>query len=126
MASGTRGRSYGLTQEEVDVHRNERQSAEDAGMGWSERGPPPTWEGGPQHWRGQTYRNGLNGGTQRWANRGGKHREYYANLARQGRIGNIKGKGKGKDTDGSNMHGGSSSSSSYGKGDGKGNYNSGW
>jgi hypothetical protein len=54
---------------------------------WSQRGPPaPEADDPVRFWRGQAHRDGAQGGVQRWANRGGKHREYYGNLALQGRL----------------------------------------
>ena len=54
----------------------ERAAAKSSGMqGWDGmRGPLGPNEGGPAKWRGQTYRPG----SARWANRGGRNREYYA------------------------------------------------
>ena len=87
----------------------ERVLAESFGLTWRERGPPggptpemPTWRG--QHWRE---------GSGRWANRGGRNRDwyraYYAGAhSTKGKDGNGKGhggKGKGK------ASGGGSSSS---------------
>jgi hypothetical protein len=67
------------------------------GKKFADRGPPPPGQGGPELWRNQAFRAESN----RWGNRGGKHRhEWTAKFQ-------AKGKGKGKD-----KHGGSSSSSS--------------
>ena len=65
-------------------------------MSWRNRGPKPPADGGPQFWRGQSFRQGHNGGQQRWANRGGRYREYYAQLAREGKIGTAKGQANNK------------------------------
>jgi hypothetical protein len=73
----------------------EEEAARRLGIPWQERGPPGPDSGGPDYWRGQTYRTGSAGGQARWGNRGGRHREYYAELARIGYVGNVdKGKGK--------------------------------
>ena len=76
---GKRGRSSDLSAEEVATLRQEQQLAEDCGMTWAERGPA---EGQVANWRGQAWREG----SQRYANRGGKNREYYRDLARRGLL----------------------------------------
>jgi hypothetical protein len=38
--------------------------------------PPPPTRGGPTTWRSQRYREGVNGGKARFANRGGKNKKY--------------------------------------------------
>ena len=76
---GKRGRSSDLSAEEVATLREEQQLAEDCGMTWAERGPA---EGQVENWRGQAWR----AGSQRYANRGGKNREYYRDLARRGLL----------------------------------------
>ena len=38
------------------------------------------------HWRGQVLREGRDGGVPRYANRGGRWREYYTNAARTGTL----------------------------------------
>ena len=43
---------------------------------WAQRGPPPPGKGGPETWRGLTYR--PNSG--KWMKRGGKHLQYYNSL----------------------------------------------
>ena len=80
----TRGRSSNLTEEEMARLRHERASAELADMSWEERGPDGP--GRPEHWRGQKLRHGKEGGKVRYSNRGGEHREKYAELARQGKL----------------------------------------
>jgi len=104
----TLGRSVNLSVEELAELRQEELAARGAELGWEERGPPRTGSSiDVSHWRGQEYRTGKNGGQPRYANRGGRHREYYANLARQGVVGGSKGakgknwpgQGKGKDKD---------------------------
>ena len=76
---GKRGRSSDLSAEEVATLREEQQLAEDCGMTWAERGPA---EGQVENWRGQAWRAGSG----RYANRGGKNREYYRDLARRGLL----------------------------------------
>jgi hypothetical protein len=92
--------------------------ATEHGIGWRERGPPPPSEGGPQTWRGGTYRPNA----QRWAKRGGRHLDYYNTV--YGRKGQQKAKDKGKGKKGKNLgkgkSSGSGSSSSTGKGSGAG------
>ena len=109
-----RGRSSNLTEEELAGLRHERASAELANMSWEERGPDGPNR--PEHWRGQKLRQGKEGGKVRYSNRGGKHREMYAELARQGKLKPTKGgKGKSKSTkDGK----GTSKSSKGGQGQG--------
>ena len=85
---------------DVEVLRQEQELAQRSGVRWQDRGPPGPDLEGPETWRGQRWREG----SQRFSNRGGQHREYYA--AKYG-----KGKGQGKDK---------SQASSSGKGEGKG------
>lgn len=70
------GHSRHYSEASIRAFRAERIAAESAGMhGWEGmRGPLGPQEGGPQTWRGQQYRPG----SQRWANRGGRNREYFA------------------------------------------------
>ena len=51
--------------------KEEKAMAEDLGLRWQQRGPKA--EGRPERWRGQRYRPG----TGKWANRGGKNREFF-------------------------------------------------
>ena len=46
----------------------------------------PAGENKPPRWRCQALRRGADGGKARYANRGGKNKEYYAQLARTGRV----------------------------------------
>lgn len=90
-----RGRSSDLSAEELGALRAEEHLAHAGGVPWDERGPavdlsPPT------HWRGQALRTGVNGGKVRYANRGGRFREWYAELYANARKGKNKGKGKEK------------------------------
>ena len=105
------GRSADLSAEDVATLRAEQALAERAGLTWQERGPPGPEEGGPGVWRGQNWR----AGTGRFANRGGKWKELYTQLARSGAL-SSKGKGKNKAKgggkgSGDGKSGGSSSSS---------------
>ena len=82
--SSGRGRSEKITREQLRELRAEQFDAEENAVPWAERGP--RGEDAPEFWRGQTLRPGLFGGKMRYANRGGRHREYYAELAKQGRL----------------------------------------
>ena len=120
----TVGRSRDLTPGEVERLRTEQHLSCTADVPWQERGPVPGY--GVEAWRGQPLRWGLNGGKVRYAKRGGKHREWYRDLAKQGVLpsqssGSGKGKGKGSghsSSSGKGMgkQGGHSSSSGKGKG----------
>ena len=55
-------------------------------MPWQDRGPPEVDGHRPAHWRGQVLREGRDGGLQRYANRGGRWREYYAEPFRSGTL----------------------------------------
>jgi hypothetical protein len=88
-----RGRSSNLSREELAGLRHEEALAEQANLSWEERGP--TGEGRPEHWRGQKLRQGKEGGSVRYSNRGGTKRELYAELARKGKLKPTKG-GTGK------------------------------
>ena len=58
--------------------------------------------------RSQKLRKGTAGGKVRYANRGGRNKEWYAQLARDGRLAaqsTGKGKGKGKQKDKDNQEG---------------------
>ena len=77
----TYGKSSDLTQEEVYALREEQRAAEELGVDWRDRGPVDA-----PYWRGQAYRHGHYGGSKGYRNRGGKWREYYAELNRQGRL----------------------------------------
>ena len=56
----------------------ERDAASAAHVRWQQRGPPGPYSGGPEFWRGQTFRQGSG----RWANRGGTNRSWYATFHR--------------------------------------------
>ena len=71
---------------DVAVLRQEQALAKASGVPWRERGPPGPPEEGPEVWRGQKFRQGSN----RYANRGGKQRAYFA-----AKYGGSKGGGKG-------------------------------
>ena len=103
IATGSRGRSSNLSTEERQTRRDEQRMAELCGVPWQERGPAGRDGERPQFWRGQARRAGRDGGGQRYANRGGKNKEYYKALARSGTLvvkhtGISKGKDKGKFT----------------------------
>ena len=59
----------------------ERAVAEHFHIRWQERGPAPSDAG--QTWRGQRWRETGNEGRGRWGNRGGKHKEWYAEFYRK-------------------------------------------
>ena len=66
VAPDTAGRSFGLTEPEVAALRYEELMARAGNVPWQERGPANTGgDGDVAHWRGQTWRQGANGGTQR-------------------------------------------------------------
>ena len=95
-----RGRSTDLSEEELARLRAERELSDYHKVKWQHRGPPVVDESSPSCWRGQAYRVGVNGGQSRFANRGGKNREWYAEQARKGRLPSQNGggtKGSGKD-----------------------------
>ena len=99
VAPSTRGRSSNLTADELEALRQEQRVAELCGMKWEERGPDGPDR--PKHWRGQALRKGVDGGKVRYANRGGKNKELYQKLAREGKFAKGQGKknaGKGKAT----------------------------
>ena len=83
VASATRGRSTGLTLDERHMLKHEEWSARRDGIPWEERGPTA---GEAAYWRGQGWRRGLEGGKQRYSNRGGKNKEYYAQAAWRGTL----------------------------------------
>ena len=115
VAPGTRGRSSNLSQQELARLRYEQVMARAADIPWWERGPGRVGsDRDAPHWRGQPWREGRNGGVQRYAKRGGRWREHYAAQARMGLVGGengTKGKnfGKGEGKAGNN----------FGKGEGK-------
>ena len=88
-----RGRSSNLPEEEMAGLRHEEALAQQANLSWRERGPDGP--GRPEHWRGQKLRQGKEGGSVRYSNRGGTKRELYAELARKGKLKPTKG-GTGK------------------------------
>ena len=77
-------RSRDLHYMEVRRLRTEQGLAYHTGQRWDERGPVPNQA--TPFWRGQKLRQGACGGKVRYANRGGKNRELYAALARNGRL----------------------------------------
>jgi len=114
----TRGRSSNLSADELERLRMEQRAAEASGMSWQERGPAGSNR--PSCWRGQTLRKGADGGQVRYANRGSRNKEYYTQMAREGRLVKTgvgktrvdKGKGKEKSAN-------AGSDKGKGKGDGK-------
>jgi hypothetical protein len=82
-----------ITQEELFGLRAEERVARSMATPWQSRGPPGPDEGGPSSWRGQQYRPG----TGKWANRGGRQKEYYTWLYSGKAKGKGKDKGKGKE-----------------------------
>ena len=96
IAPSTRGGSGNLSTEELQILRGEEQQARDCEVPWQERGPPEVDGHRPAHWRGQVLREGRDGGLQRYANRGGRWREHYAEPFRSGTLGISKGKDKSK------------------------------
>jgi hypothetical protein len=83
-----KGRSTDLSPEELDRLRSEK--AASAGIRWQDRGPAQSYDktGKPTHdnWRGQAWREGSQGGKQRYAKRGGKYAEYYKDLNKRGML----------------------------------------
>jgi hypothetical protein len=83
----TRGRRENVSEDELRALAAEAAVAKAYNLPWGNRGPPAPEAGDPdRHWRGQAHRSGTQGGAVRWANRGGRNREYFSNLALQGRL----------------------------------------
>jgi len=101
-----RGRSTDLSEAERASLQQERSLAEQCGMTWQERGPDGPDR--PNCWRGQQLRQGKGGGKVRYANRGGKFKHVYQQLARDGKLAK-KGVGKGGKKEHSAGRGSSSS-----------------
>ena len=83
------GRRYGLPTETVEALRAEQGLSEHNKVPWKQRGPLPLRYDEPvttSAWRGQKLRTSQQGGQVRYANSGGKRREYYKMLARTGRL----------------------------------------
>jgi hypothetical protein len=75
------------TCDEIAMLRDEEVAARALHVPWQKRGPAqPSYEG--ECWRGQRCRTGKGGGTVRWGNSGGEHRQWYSGYYR------AKGKGK--------------------------------
>ena len=73
------GRSHDLDWHERRRLKHEEACATLYQMPWQNRGPAPkAGAERPGFWRGQAFRAGTN----RWANRGGRNKEYYAWLAK--------------------------------------------
>ena len=62
-----------VSEEELLDLRAEQKAAEEMGLRWQDRGPPPDLVQGDT-WRGQRYRPG----TGKWANRGGENKQWYS------------------------------------------------
>jgi len=62
------------TPEQIIELRAEAEVAHDLGVKWQDRGPPGGKKG--DTWRGQEFRES----TQRYANRGGKCKEWYTGM----------------------------------------------
>ena len=86
IASSTCGRSRNLNMEELQILRDEEQKARTGQVPWQERGPREVDGCRPAHWRGQVLQEGRDGGVPRYANRGGRWREYYAEPFRSGTL----------------------------------------
>ena len=81
------GRCTDLDPLELLRLRHEEAAARAGGVPWQERGPyVEPGKGGGVFWRGQRHRPGLYGGKVRFANRGGKNKEKYQKLAREGKL----------------------------------------
>ena len=70
----------------MEVLRKEAQLAKLTGTPRQMRGPCVLPGEKPGFWRGQAFCPGTMGGGRRFRNRGGKHRAYYAEKAKQGRV----------------------------------------
>ena len=66
VAPNTRGRSSNLTESELAALRYEELMARTGNVRWQDRGPANVGSSeDAAHWRGQPWREGENGGTQR-------------------------------------------------------------
>ena len=66
VAPNTRGRSSGLSETELAALRYEELMARTGNVRWQDRGPANVGSSeDASHWRGQPWRQGENGGTQR-------------------------------------------------------------
>ena len=86
-----KGRSDDLSPEELSTLRAEAAQASADGIPWAERGPAQqqgSRSSNPSvpNWRGQAWRPGAFGGKQRFSNRGGKNKEYFARLNKAGLL----------------------------------------
>ena len=84
-----KGRSHDLSALEQERLKMEETAARKSGMTWQERGPAQDpYKDRPEYpnWRGQPYRQGLEGGKKRYAKRGGANKEYYQKLAKAGYL----------------------------------------
>jgi len=104
-----------VSDDELVALRAETNVAKAYGLSWEHRGPPPPKAGAvDRFWRGQTYREGKEGGTARWGNRGGKNSAFYAKLAKAGKLKPTPGKAKKGSGKGSGSGGGKGSDKSKG------------
>jgi hypothetical protein len=105
------GRSTDIDWHDQRRLKNEQEVAENCHMRWQDRGPrPKAGAERPGFWRGQAWRPG----TERWSNRGGRHKEYYQWMARNGGL-----KGGKSSSSGDGNEGGKSSGSGDGYKGGK-------
>ena len=86
-AGGTQSTSkrQNLSEEELEILRTEQGISAHCQVPWKNRGLPAQDDPDPT-WRGQALRSGKQGGQIRYANSGGKRRDYYAMLGRTGRL----------------------------------------
>jgi len=104
-----------VSDDELVALRAETNIARAYGLPWEHRGPPPPKAGAvDRYWRGQAYREGKEGGTARWGNRGGKHSAFYSKLAKAGKLKPTPGKAKKGSGKGSGSGGGTGSDKSKG------------
>ena len=85
--NGTRsGRSHTLSAHELQTLREEAQLAKETRVPGQQRGPVIKPGEKPGFWRGQAWREGRMGGGKRFGNRGGRHRLWYKDQARRGKL----------------------------------------
>jgi len=109
------GRSHDLGWHERRRLKHEEACATLYQMPWQNRGPAPkAGAERPGFWRGQAFRAGTN----RWANRGGRNKDYYAWLAKNTdwKGGKSSGKSSGKASSSGCNKGGKPSSGDGNKG----------
>ena len=79
------GKRRDLSDEELTWLRMEEGFAREAGLKPHERGPAPSGKMGG-FWRGQAWREGVQGGRSGFSNRAGSPREYYRRMAQLGLL----------------------------------------